>query len=364
VVDTDLVIVGGGPAGLATAIEARLAGLEVVLVDRRQPPVDMACGEGLMPGGVERLRRLGATIPEHEGRIFNGIRYTDGDVTAEARFSFSAGIGIRRTVLQQALVRRAETLGADLRWGVTVTGLGDRSVESDAGTIRGDLVVAADGRLSRLRSWAGIATRETGPRRFGLRRHYRIAPWADLVEVHWSDVGEAYVTPVGPETIGVAVLSGERPLDFDRLLRHFPRLAARLDGVDAVSRDRGAGPFGQRPASVLRGRLALVGDASGCLDPITGEGLSVAFGQAVALVRALRSGDLESYESEHRRIVRMPRTVTTLLLAAERRPGVRRLVVRSFAASPRLFSRVVDLVAGAGLKTEPGRTTATRARVA
>ena len=97
-----------------------------------------------------------------------------------------------------------------------------------------------------------------------------------------------------------------------------------------VSEDRGAGPFGQRPATVADGRLALVGDASGCLDPITGEGLSLAFGQASALVGAITTGDLDGYVAEHRRLMQLPSMITRLLLAV----GLEKPFTRMEYASP------------------------------
>lgn len=344
----DLAIVGGGPAGLTTAIEARLAGLDAVVVDRRRPPIDVACGEGLMPGGVERLLRIGVALSEDDARVFRGVRYIDGDTEAQARFASGAGLGVRRTALHRALLRRAEELGVELRWGVKARALRADGIETDGGLFKARWLVAADGRLSSMRAWSGIRTTVPERKRFGVRRHYEMAPWSDLVEVHWADSGEAYVTPVGPETVGVAVLSSDRPLDFDRHLSAFPALSRRLENAPVASRDRGAGPFGQKPETVVRDRLVLVGDASGCLDPITGEGMAVACGQAQALVRAVRRGEIERYAADHARLMRTPRVLTALLLTAERRPLVRRATIRALEACPRLFSWMVDRVARAG----------------
>lgn len=341
----DLLIVGGGPAGLATAIEARFAGLDVVVVDRRKPPVDGACGEGLMPGGVTRLGGLGINLDRLPSHPFRGVRYIGSQVVAEGRFKSGVGLGIRRSILHAELSRRAAELGVDLRWGVTVRGFDGDDVETDTGPLRGRWVVAADGRNSRMRSWAGITVSSPARQRFGVRRHYAVVPWSDLVEVTWADGAEAYVTPVGPRLVGVAVLSGERPLSFDRVLARLPTLAHRLEGAEVASRDRGAGPFGKRPATVIRGRLALVGDASGSLDPITGEGLSVAFGQAEAVVRAIGQDSLDGYPDAHRRIMRVPQVLTSILVAIEQRPWVRSSTIRVFAALPRLFSRLVEMAA-------------------
>jgi flavin-dependent dehydrogenase len=315
------------------------------VVEKRKPPVEVACGEGLMPVGVERLLCLGVEIPNRERAVFRGIRYLDGKQAAEARFTKGFGLGIRRSTLHDALHRRAVAVGVELRWGERVRGLRADGVETDAGVARARWVVAADGRLSKTRTWVGLEGRAPKQQRFGVRRHYATAPWSDVVEVYWSDHVEAYVTPVGPEQVGVAVLSSETPLDFDHLIQRFPLLRARLAGAPVASRDRGAGPFGQRPTAVTRGNVALVGDASGSLDPITGEGISIAFAQAHALIQCLARDRIADYAGAHRRIVRVPKSFTSLLLVAERNPRLRRTMVRTFASSPSLFGTLVNLAA-------------------
>ena len=82
----DVFVVGGGPSGLATAIAARQRGLSVIVADGARPPIDKACGEGLMPDGVEALRRIGVTIPESLAQPFRGIRFVNGHQKAQAEF--------------------------------------------------------------------------------------------------------------------------------------------------------------------------------------------------------------------------------------------------------------------------------------
>ena len=339
----DLVIAGGGPAGLATAIRARVAGLEVVVLDAAGPPIDKACGEGLMPDGVEVLSSLGVELDGIETRSFRGIRYLDGEVIAEGRFPGAPGLGVRRTVLHDALRRRAEELGVDLRWGCRVLGLVDGGFATDDGEVLGTWLLGADGRVSRVRKWAGLDGRRARRRRIGLRRHYEIEPWADVVEIHWGERCEAYVTPVGRRLVGVAVLWEGAAMPFDVLLARFPVLEKRLIGATVGSTDRGAGPLEQRCRRVARGNLALVGDAAGYLDAITGEGLALAFHQAGAVVEAILGGRLDPYRAAHRQIVRYPFTVTRLLLELERRPGLRRRVMRSLAGDASMMSRFLAL---------------------
>jgi flavin-dependent dehydrogenase len=342
----DLLIIGGGPAGLATAIRARLAGLAVTVLDRARPPIDKACGEGLMPDAVARLREIGV---EPRGLAFRGIRYFDdfaGGAMAEGTFpggAVSAGLGVRRTELHAALVARAAEVGVDLRWGVKAEGLSEAGVATDQGLFGARWIVGADGLRSRVRQWAGLEERGGEPWRFGVRRHFAMAPWSDFVEVYWGPGCEAYVTPVAADEVGVAFLWSGRKADFDALLETLPALAARLAGAPAASRDRGAGPLRQRAGGVRRGNVLLVGDAAGYFDAITGEGLAVALHESAALVAALAAGEPGRYAAAHRRINRLPDLMTGLVLAMERRPRLRARAIRALAAEPALFSRLLGI---------------------
>jgi flavin-dependent dehydrogenase len=336
----DLLIVGGGPAGLATAIRARLAGLAVAVLDRTRPPIDKACGEGLMPDAVARLREIGV---EPRGLLFRGIRYFDGALAAEGLFPHSEGLGVRRTELHEALVRRAEEAGVILHWGIKAEGIQDGGIATDQGIFTARWIVGADGLRSPVRHWAGLDGGEAPLRRFGVRRHFAMAPWSDFVEVYWGPDCEAYVTPVAADQVGVAFLWSGRKADFDDLLESLPDLRARLAGMPEASRDRGIGPLRQRARAVHRGNVALVGDAAGYFDAITGEGLAVALHESAALVEAILAGDLDLYAAAHRRINRLPNLMTGLVLAMERRPRLRARAIRALAAEPALFSRLLGI---------------------
>jgi len=346
---------------LATALAARQRGVErVVVIDGQRPPIDKPCGEGLMPDGVRQLEALGVTLPQGRFAPIAGIRYVDGPTTAEGSFPAEVGLGIRRTLLHAAMVEAAHKAEIELRWTTKATALlpatlddpasnidrqSPAGVETASEPITARWVVAADGLNSRLRGWAGLDERPSRvarrPRRFAVRRHFRIAPWSDKVEVHWSDGAEAYVTPVGAGEVGVALLVAGQSARFEPLLARFPALAARLQGAEVASRIQGRGPLERRARGVTRGRLALVGDAGGYVDAITGEGLSLAFHQAIALATAIHRDALAEYARAHGRIGRLPNGITRLMLAMERRPRLRRMVVRALAAEPQLFNRVL-----------------------
>jgi flavin-dependent dehydrogenase len=343
-----LVVVGAGPVGLATAIAARLRGIACKVIDRRQLPCDKACGEGILPHGVKHLAELG--VRPSIAHRFVGIRYIDGDRMAAASFPEPA-IGVRRTVLSDTMIRRAKELGCDVRFGVSATGLRqerDHAVlETSDGELAARLVVGADGLHSKIRELADIEVRPGPYPRYAARRHYAVRPWSEHVDVHWHDDCEAYVTPVASNCVGVAVISHGKLVSFDDALDRFPRLASRLSHAEIVSPLRGAGPFHQRVERRHHGHVALVGDAAGYVDALTGEGLSIGFACARALADVVARGQpLGVYEDRYRRLTRGYYRTTGIALALARKPALRRQAINVLSRAPRLFAALLTMHAG------------------
>ena len=343
-------IVGAGPIGLVTALACTGCGLSVRVLDRSRPPIDKPCGEGLMPDGSARLGSLGVDPTTLRGRPFRGIRYLDGESSVTADFPAAPGIGVRRTRLHRTLLDAACRAGARVDFGVTVRGIAEVNasgvgVETDAGTLEASWLVGADGLRSRVRRWSGLDGGAVGSR-MAVRRHYRVRPWSDHVEVYWSDHREAYVTPVSADEVGVAILFHGGKGRFDDLLSSFPALVSRLSGAEVASSDRGCGPLERRVRAVTRGRIALVGDAAGYVDAITGEGLTMGIAQAESLSLALARGRLDTYRRAHRRIVARPNLMTRALLAIEARPWLRRRAMWALEADPALFARLLEIHVG------------------
>ena len=165
-----------------------------------------------------------------------------------------------------------------------------------------------------------------------------------MVEVTWADDAEAYVTPVGANEVGVAVL-GRRGESYDDWLTRFPELRARLDGAPVTSRVRGAGPLRQTSTSRVAGRALLVGDAAGYVDALTGEGMAVGFASAQALVDCVMRDEPQAYERQWHRVTRRPRLLTEGLLAATTSRRLRQGLVPAAQRVPFAFDTAVNLLA-------------------
>ena len=344
---TDLLIIGGGPAGLATAIAARRRGLDVTVADAERPPIDKPCGEGIMPDGLVAARALEIDLDGEVGRWFPGIRFCDGAASIEARFARGPGLGVRRRALHRVLTEHAEQAGVRLVWNTAVTGIDAEGVHAAGERVASRCIVGADGGHSRTRRWAGLDACKRESLRYGFRRHYRIAPWTEFMEIHWGDRCQLYITPVAEQEVCVALLSSDPHLRLGEALAQFPAVARRVGHLTALPGERGAVSASRRLRAVQRGNVALVGDSSGSVDAITGEGLCLLFQQAAALAAALERGDLSFYESEHRRIGRRPELMTGLMLMLDRNARLRHGVMAAMAWHPPLFAGMLEYHTGA-----------------
>jgi flavin-dependent dehydrogenase len=356
--NTDVFVIGGGPAGLAAAIAARERGFDVTVADGVEPPIDKACGEGLLPNAVEIVKRLGVRIPTSERFALRGIRFFDANLKVDAEFSSGQGIGVRRAVLHKSMVERAGQLGVKMLWKTPVSGISSAGVITVRHTIAARWIIGADGIRSRVRRWVGAETLHKRQRRFAFRRHFGIEPWCDCTELYWGRGAQAYVTPVGAHEVCVVLISRDPHARFTSIDAEFPLLARRLKSATLTSAERGAVTQWCSLDRVCRGRIALIGDASGSVDAITGEGLSLGFHQALALAAALEAGDLSKYQTAHRSLRRRPALMGRLLMLLDGQPKLRNRVMRALAAGPDLFARLVAVHIG---DTSPGHLASTGA---
>ncbi len=344
---TDVFVIGGGPAGLAAAIAARQRGLRVIVADGARPPIDKACGEALMPDAITALERLGIAVPAAEACRLQGVRFLGSGLIAEAAFpSGESGLSIRRTTLHRIMTERAAALGVELLWQTVVTGISSEEVRLGDRSIRTRWIIGADGVNSRVRRWAQLDAHSRTDLRYAFRRHYRVPPWTDRLEIYWGEQSQAYATAVNNQQVCVAVASHDPELRLEESLRAFPELNARLRGAEAVSAERGSASANRKLKRVWRDNVALIGDASGTVDAITGEGLGLSFSQAMVLADCLMSDSLSSYQVAHRRLATRPLWMARLMLTLDRHPGFQQRALRVLRGRPDIFRRLLALHVG------------------
>src|SRR5260370_6246557 len=327
---TDVFVIGGGPAGLAAAIAARKRGFDVIVADGAEPPIDKACGEGLMPDTIRVLNQLGVQVSALDGFILDGIRFLDGNMSVKAEFSAGKGMGVRRVILHRHLVQQARKAVVTLQWKTSVTGISTAGVILAGNTVAARWIIGADGIRSRVRRWAGLEFSYQGQFRYAFRRHYRVQPWSAYTEVHWGRNAQAYVTPVGRTDVCVVLISRNPRERHTRLEAAFPQLADRIRSSASAGDERGGVTLSHGLKRVHRGRVALIGDASGSVDAITGDALCLSFHQAAPLADALQYVLPTRHPPAPRLLSRRPPVMVRLLRLPNRPPHCRQHTIHTF----------------------------------
>ena len=343
---TDVLILGGGPAGIAAGIALRQRDISCLIVEALEPSIDKACGEGLMPDARRSLLELGIELKAGDGAPFRGIRFTNPTHQVEAAFPHGEGIGVRRTRLHRRMVERARDLEVPVRWGSRV-----QLLDRGAALVNGEklafrYLIGADGQASGLRKWAGLSHAGRESIRFGFRRHYRVRCWSDYVEVHWGATAQAYLTPVDSDCLCAAFISRDPRLSEADLLRQFPAIAEKLKDAQPLSQLRGGVSATRRLHRVADSTVALIGDASGSVDAITGEGLALSFRQATALALAVECDDLKLYSAQHRKIGRLPHAMARLMLTMDLSAGMQQRAMKALSLKPELFRHLLSVHVG------------------
>jgi len=355
----DVLIAGGGPAGLACAIASAQRGLRVEVADSMVPLIDKACGEGLMPDTIAALDQLGVDISAVPSGPFRGIRFLANQlsvnpITAQAEFPGHHGRGVRRTILHQLLLDRAAALGVRFHWKTVVRSIetpahGPGIVHTNRHSIQPRFIIGADGHQSRIRALAGLDRSTTTARRIGLRQHFNIEHASiptTHVDVHWGHGAQAYVTPISTHEICIVFISRRKFSSVDQALSHFPQLRELLRHATPIGAPRGAITLSRRLHCVTRDNIALIGDASGSVDPITGEGLGLCFRQALALGDALHSSNLAQYQQAHSTLRGLPSTMAHVLLLLDTHPFLRHHTLRFLERHPQMFQRLLGIHVG------------------
>src|SRR5947199_963763 len=378
----DVIVVGAGPAGAATAILLAEHGVAVQLLDRARFPRPKICGEYLSPEAPRVLDRLGVLktvdglatplagmrITAPDGTVVIGTYRTVGDWRPYREHATA----IERARLDEALVERVRALPIDFREHVRVI-----DVLVERGEVRGVVAVDRDGRAARLRARLVIAAygrASVVAERLGLRHGHRLRRMALVTYVSGldgcRDYGEVFVdppdyaiiNPVAADRGNLSIVvplahaapwSGRLETFFTARAKHLQHLARRLAGARIVAPVGAMGPLAYEVDAPRVGGVLLVGDAAGFVDPFTGEGIYAALhGAELAVetaVGALRSGDcsrqaLVAYRRARRLAFGGKARVTRALQFVISHRGLANLTAHVLAQRPGLLDVLLGVI--------------------
>ncbi len=382
---TDVLVIGGGPAGSTAAFQLASAGIAVTLVDRATFPRDKTCGESLSPGAIARLQAIGMWPPRAEagdsgaasGQAIRGMRIRSPRGTVfSGRYRAgrnAPGLAIRRTVLDLQLLDSARARGVRVMEGVAAIAA-DASRDGGAlvrcraeggGAVLGieaRRVIVADGRQSFLARALGFIEpeeRDHGQRRYAVRAHCdRVSNLSDLAEMHVGEGGYCGIAPLSNTTANICYVRFAGRLDmaprsleadFRRDVSAYPEISRRIELARIDGRIRIVGPLRIRSRRQARGPFIACGDTTGFLDPFTGEGIAHAIASGVLGADAVRAsldgraGSFDEYERGIRRLRRVKGIAALLLYGLVSRRALANAAASVFARMPRLGDAVVQL---------------------
>lgn len=370
---TDVLVVGGGPAGSIAALALARMGVAVTLLDRTAFPRDKLCGDSVNPGAMAVLSRYGlASAVEQRGLAIAGMRLT-GPRGASVEGRYPPGVygrSILRRDLDALLLQAAADAGVRVELGVRVTGpivdhvsgrarvRGVRAAGAAQAERRARVVIAADGRGSALARAVGVARHPGSPRRWAIGAYFEhVAGMTSLGEMHVRGGHYLAVAPVSGGLANACLVVPEataRRLARDPAAALESALAAdvalreRFRQARRMSRPVMLGPLAVEASAAGVEGLLLAGDAAGFVDPITGDGIRIALaGGELAAAAALDS--LDGQRESHLQLARRRHQVfggklrvNRLLRALVEQPGGVTSAALLARAWPSLFRRLLD----------------------
>ena len=371
----DVIVVGGGPAGVAAAILLRRCGYDVLLFDAARFPRDKICGEGVSPEAWRLLDLLDAVpaVRALRPHPLRGMALTAPDGTTfrgEYGPDRAPGFAAPREALDNALLGCARRAGVEVRERARVTALRleqGRVVGVEVEHGRGAeawaarLVIGADGRKSRVARSLGLLHEHPWLRKFALRGYWEgMEGLTEYGEMHVAAGGYCGVAPLSFTRANVAFVLGRLDIrsaagDLERFYREtirarWPRLAERLARARLVAPPRAVGPLALVARRVSAPGALLVGDAAGFYDPFTGEGVTLALRTAEMAAqeadRALRAGrtdDLRAYDRRRDEATRDKFRLNRLLQGVVAVPELSNFVARRLSRRPDLAHQLVGI---------------------
>ena len=383
----DAIVVGGGPAGAATAIGLAQRGYQTALLDRARFPRDKACGEFLTPQACHLLQNLGVwndvlAAGARPVAATTLIAPNGTTLRHEPANGKPAGSTIRRVVLDAVLLAAARHFGVDVEEGFAVRnlvrgehnavcGISGQNADGEPKILTARLVIGADGSHSAIARQLGLVRSLPRLQRVAIVSHWRnVSGDCDSIEmrsrgdlvcgVGYPHVGEgeknaemgANVTLVVPTAFASQIAGRKGDFVEQTLTQHFPDLAVQLAGAERETAVRTIGCFGHRckPATFDGGLL--VGDAATFIDPFTGEGVYFALRGAEFAVEtaalALKTGDtsrkmLARYDSL-RSELRQRYLLCDLVQSVVRRPALITHVIARLKNSPAATDRLLSIL--------------------
>jgi len=382
---TQVIVVGGGPAGAATAFQLARAGVRVTILDRAHFPRDKPCSEYMSPqasrildamGVLEQIEQSGAAhlagmrVRAPNGSTFHG-RFADVDGFRGYR---DRGLALRRTILDNLLLDRARAAGAVVREGVRVTALrrdpsgrvtGVDAIDAGGKTqmLSASVVVGADGLRSVVARRLDLAATRLAQRRMAFVTHFAGIEMGDSGEMHVERDGYLGLADVGGGMTNVAVViprtrareaSGDPAAFVEAWIARRRHVAPRFAKAVRVTPVLATGPFASAARRAWAPGAALVGDAADFYDPFTGEGIYAALRGAellapriidalAATTPADRDAPLRAYDIARIAEFRGKWAVEQIIGVAVTFPAVMNVAARSLALRPHMAHTIVGV---------------------